>query len=86
MVQNIRLDHLCVRKVSCGERANWIRMQFGVVSEVGLGMGVLDFGGHRRRGRGSFEGEFGASYCNQWGLCCVVVQKCMQRSSCHLGW
>ena len=34
---------------------------FGVVSEVGLGMGVLDFGGDRRRGRGSF--------CNQWGIC-----------------
>jgi len=25
----------------------------GVVSGVGLGMGVLDFGGDRRRGRGS---------------------------------
>ena len=24
-------------------------MPFGVVSEVGLGMGVLDFGGDRRR-------------------------------------
>jgi len=29
----------------------WIRMRFGVVSGVGLGMGVLDFGGDRRRGR-----------------------------------
>jgi len=29
-------------------------MPFGVVSGVGLGMGVLDFGGDRRRkGRGS---------------------------------
>jgi len=26
-------------------------MSFGVVSGVGLGMGVLDFGGDRRRGR-----------------------------------
>ena len=36
-----------------------------------VGMGVLDFGGDRRRGRGSFgaESEFGASHCNQWGLC-----------------
>ena len=28
-------------------------MPFGVVSGVGLGSGVLDFGGDRRRGRGS---------------------------------
>jgi len=44
-------------------------MPFGVVSGIKLGMGVLDFGGERRRGRGSFGGEFGASHCNQWGLC-----------------
>jgi len=41
-------------------------MPFGVVSGVGLGMSVLDFGGDRRRGRGSFGGEFGSSHCNQW--------------------
>ena len=45
----------------------------GVVSEVGLGMGVLDFGGDRRRGRGRLgvnlrrpivtKGEFVASLC-----------------------
>jgi len=35
---------------------------------VGLCMGVLDFGGDRQRGRGSFGGEFGASHCNQWGV------------------
>ena len=35
-------------------------MPFGVVSGVGLGMGVLDFGGDRRRG------EFAASHGNQW--------------------
>jgi len=28
-------------------------MPFGVVSAVGLGMGVLTFGGDRRSGRGS---------------------------------
>jgi len=27
-------------------------------------MGVLDGSGDRRRGRGSFAGEFGASQCN----------------------
>jgi len=62
-----RLCHLSVclsvcrsiRKVYCGQTADWIRMPFGVVSEVGRGMGVLD---DRRKGRG----EFGAFHCNQW--------------------
>jgi len=31
---------------------------------------------------GSFGGEFGASHCNQWVLCCVDVQKCVNRWSC----
>ena len=45
-------------------------MPFGVVSVVCRGMGVLDEGGDRRRGRGSFLWDgFGASHCNQWGLC-----------------
>ena len=39
--------------VSSGNTADWIHMPFEVVSGVGLGMGVLDFGGDRRRGRGS---------------------------------
>ena len=34
-------------------------MLFGVVSGVSRGMGVLDGGGDRRRGRGSFDGEIG---------------------------
>ena len=34
-------------------------MPFGVVSAVGRGMGVLDGGGDRRRGRGNFAGECG---------------------------
>jgi len=46
MVRNIRLDHLSaclsVRKVYCGETADWTRMPFGVVSGVGRGMGVFD--------------------------------------------
>jgi len=44
-------------------------MLFGMVSAVGRGTGVLDGGGDRRKGRGSFGGEFGASHCNQWGTC-----------------
>jgi len=60
---------LCVCKVYCGKTADWIRMPFRVVSEVGRGMCVLDRVGDRRR-EGQFWGnEFGASHCNQWGLC-----------------
>ena len=33
----------------CGKTADLIRMPFGVVSEVGQGMGVLDGGGYLRR-------------------------------------
>jgi len=36
-------------------------MPFGVASGVGRGMGVLD--------DRAVWGEFGASHCNQWGLC-----------------
>jgi len=61
-------------------------MPFVVVSGVGPQMGVLDRGGYHWRGRDSFGGECGASHCNQWGLCCIVVSKCMNWSSCHLAW
>jgi len=57
----------------CGKTADWIQMPFGVVSGVGLGMDVLDFGGDRRRGRGSLgvnlrhpivtNGDFVSSLC-----------------------
>ena len=36
---------VCVRKVYCGKTAEWFRMPIGVVSGVGLSMGVLDGGG-----------------------------------------
>jgi len=36
---------VCVRKVYCGKTADWIRMPFGVMSGVRLGMSVLDAGG-----------------------------------------
>jgi len=38
-----------VRKVYFGNMADWIRMPFGKVSEVGQGMGVLDGDGYRQR-------------------------------------
>jgi len=54
-----------------------------VVSGVGLGMGVLDFGGDRRRGRGSLgvnlwhpiitNGEFVASLCGSAYIVRAVV-------------
>ena len=64
MLQTCRLAYLCVclcvclsvQKVYCGKTAERIRMPFEVVSGVGRGMGVLDSGGDRRKGKGSFEG------------------------------
>jgi len=59
--------------VNCGETADWIGMPFAVVSGVGLGSSVLDFGGDRRWGRGSLgvnlrrpivtNGNYVASLC-----------------------
>jgi len=37
------------------------------------------------KGKCSFGCKCGASGYNQSGLCCIVVQKCVNRSSCHLG-
>ena len=47
-------------------------MPFGVVSEVGLGMGVLDFGGDRRRGRGSLGVNLRRPIVTN-GDCCVEL-------------
>jgi len=66
---------LCVcRKVYCGKMAEWIRMPFGIVSGVSRMMDVLD-GVVIVEGKGQFWGEFGASHCNQWGLCWIVLQE-----------
>jgi len=61
-------------------------MPFGLVSGVGRGMHVLSGGSYHRRGGAVLVGECGASHCNQWGLCCIVVWKCVNRLSCHLAW
>ena len=50
--------------VSSGDMGDLIRMPFGVVSGVGLGMGVLDFGCDRRRGRGSL----GVNTMQKWRI------------------
>ena len=87
MLLNIRPPICLSAHVSSGKTADCIWMPFGAVSGVGLGMGVLDFGGDRQRGKGSFGGgEFAASHYNQWELCCIVVWKYVQRSSCRLAW
>jgi len=73
VVRACLLDHLSVcrsvclsvRKVYRGKTADWIRIPFGVVSGVGLGIGVLDFGGDRQ-----WEEQFwGQLERNKWGLC-----------------
>ena len=61
-------------------------MLFGMVSGDGQMMGVLVGDGECQRGRGSFGGEFGTSHFKQQGLCCIVMRKCVNRSSCCLRW
>ena len=60
-------------------------MSFGVMSGVSQRMGVLD-GVGLSKGKGNFGGEFPESHCNQWGLRCIIVRNCMNRSRCRLGW
>ena len=50
---------VCVRKVYCGKTAEWIRMPFRVVSEVGRWICVLDGGDECRNERGSFGVNLG---------------------------
>jgi len=50
---------LCPQKVYCGKTANWIRMPFGMVSGVGLGIGVLGGSSDRRKGRDIFGVNLG---------------------------
>jgi len=59
MVRNIRLEHLCV--------CLYVSAKCTVAKRL-IGSGCR-LGGDHRRERGSFGGEFGASRCNQWGLC-----------------
>jgi len=58
VLRTCRLAHLSVcrsvQKVYCGKTADWIRLPFGMVSGVGQGMGVLDGGGDRIKGKGQF--------------------------------
>jgi len=38
----------------CDKTAEWIQMPLEIVVRVGPVIGVLNFGGNRRRGRGNF--------------------------------
>jgi len=81
LLRNIRLDHLSVclpvGLQSVLWQNGWLDIHaFGVVSGVSRGMDVLDGGGYCQRGRGSFEGEVGASHC-EWG---GYRHWCMERS------
>jgi len=61
--------------VHCGKTVDRIRMPFGIIDRTGPGMReVVEFG-DRSTGRGTFDGEFGARHCNQWGLYGVRVRQ-----------
>ena len=51
-------------------------MPFGIIGRTGPGMRHVVGFGNRSTGRGTFEGEFGACHCNQWGLYGVCVRQC----------
>ena len=40
-------------------------------------MRQIDGCADRPTGRGSFGDGYGASHCNHWGLCGIVVRKCV---------
>ena len=63
------LNGLSVCPVHREKTADRIRMPFGIVGRTGPRMGF----GDRSTGRGTFEGEFGARHCNEWGLYGVRV-------------
>jgi len=61
-------------------------MPFGVVSGVGLGMGVLDFGGDRPRGRGSVGVNLPRPIITNGDFVACIVAKRLIGSGCRLGW
>jgi len=83
--QTCRLSHLSVcpsvglsvQWVNCGKMVYFIWMPFRMVSRVGRRMGVLD-GVEIVKGKAQFGGKCGASQCNQWRLCGIVIL-------CHKG-
>ena len=79
MLRNIRLDHRSVclsvcRSAKCIVAKQLIGSADAVWGDewVTPGMGVLDGGGYRQRGRGSFGGEVDSSHCNQWAFATLL--------------
>jgi len=66
---------VCVRKVYCSKTADLIQMPFGVMNGVGRGMGVLDRGGDRRRGRGILGMNMGRSIVTNRDFVAVVQER-----------
>ena len=61
-----------MQRVYCGKTADWIWLPFGVVRAVSQGMGVL-VAGEVVGGERYFWGKRGASHCNKWELCGIVI-------------
>ena len=59
--------------VHCGKTADRIQQPFGIIGRTGPGMRQVVGLGDQSMGRGTFGGEFGAHYCNQWGLYGICV-------------
>ena len=61
--------------VHFGKMADWIRMPFGIIGQMGPGMRQVAGFGDQSMGRGTFGGEFGVRHCNQQGLYGISVQQ-----------
>ena len=77
---------LSVCPLHCGKTADRIWMPFGTVGRTGPGIRQVVGFGDRSAGRATFGGKYGALHSNQWGHCSVTVPKCVNCSSCGLGW
>jgi len=64
--------------------ADWIRIAFGVVGQVGVRMCGVDGSAHCPMVRGNLAVNMGWPILYQWGI--WVVQECAKWSSCHLWW
>jgi len=56
-------------------------MPFGVVNGVGQGMGIFDWGGDRRKGRGSFGVNVGRPVVTNGILCVTAATRCSQTNN-----
>ena len=69
MLLNIRPSHLSVRTCELWQNG-WLDPDAVWGGECGRSRnGCTRFWWWSSKGKGSFGGEFGASHCNQWGLC-----------------